>query len=93
MLAANAGEGVLMSRMIRDYVEIGDYASLDSLIERLTEIRDGLPPAAEAELRLRGCDAFGRHLCIGFLRPLTDEEAACEGRYAGASRARLRRAA
>lgn len=82
-----------MSRMVKDYVEIGDHQSLDSLIERLTELRDSLPPAAEAELRIRGDDVFGRHLCVGFLRPLTAEEAACEGRYAHAGRSRLRRAA
>jgi hypothetical protein len=68
--------------MIKDYVEIGDHVSLDRLIERLTELRDGLPEGAEAELRMRGDDVFGRHLCIGFLRPQTPEEAACEGRYA-----------
>jgi hypothetical protein len=80
--------------MIKDYVEIGDHASLDSLIARLTEIRDSLPAAAaEAEVKMRGDDIFGRHLCIGFLRPLTAEEAACEGRYALAGKPRLRRAA
>lgn len=82
-----------MSRMIKDYVEIGDHASLDALIERLTAIRDGLPAGTEAELKLRGDDVFGRHLCVGFLRPLTAEEAACEGRYAGVEHARLKRAA
>lgn len=82
-----------MTRTIKDYVEIGDHASLDSLIERLMEVRDSLPPGADAELRMRGDDVFGRHLCIGFLRPLTTEEAACEGRYANAGKARLKRAA
>ena len=82
-----------MSRMIKDYVEIGDHASLDGLIARLTEIRDNLPPGAEAELRVRGDDIFGRHLCIAFMRPLTADEAACEGRYAGTAKGRLRRAA
>ena len=82
-----------MSRMIKDYVEIGDHASLDDLIARLSEIRDGLTPGAEAELRMRGDDIFGRHLCIAFMRPLTEEEAACEGRYAGTGKPRLRRAA
>jgi hypothetical protein len=81
-----------MSRMIKDYVEIGDHASLDSLIERLTEIRDGLHPSAEAELRMRGDDVFGRQLCISYLRPLTDEEAACEGRYCGKRPPRLKAA-
>jgi hypothetical protein len=79
--------------MIKDYVEIGDHASLDSLIERLTEIRDNLSPDAQAEMKMRGDDIFGRHLCIGYLRPLTAEEAACEGRYAQAGKPRLRRAA
>jgi hypothetical protein len=82
-----------MSRMIKDYVEVGDHASLDDLIARLTEIRDGLSPDAEAELRMRGDDIFGRHLCIGFMRPLMAEEAACEGRYAHAGKPRLRKAA
>jgi hypothetical protein len=80
-----------MSRMIKDYVEIGDHASLDSLIAQLTELRDSLAPSAEAELKMRGDDIFGRHLCIAFMRPLTAEEAACEGRYVG--KPRLRRAA
>jgi hypothetical protein len=78
--------------MIKDYVEIDNHASLDDLIRRLTEIRDGLPVGTEAELKLRGDDVFGRHLCIGFLRPLTADEAACEGRYAE-RKPRLRRAA
>ena len=82
-----------MSRMIKDYVEIGDHASLDSLIGRLTEIRDSLPADAGAEIRMRGDDIFGRHLSVGYLRPLTAEEAACEGRYAQAGKPRLRRVA
>lgn len=82
-----------MTRMIKDYAEIGDHASLDSLIARLTEIRDSLPQGTQAELRVRGDDVFGRHLCVGFLRPLTAEEAACEGRYGRTGKARLRRAA
>ena len=82
-----------MTRMIKDYVQIGDHASLDDLIARLTELRERLVPGAEAELKLRGDDVFGRHMCIAFLRPLTEEEAACEGRYVGAGKARLKRAA
>jgi hypothetical protein len=82
-----------MSRMIKDYVEIGDHASLDGLIARLTDIRDSLPPAADAEIRMRGDDIFGRHLCVGFMRPLTADEAACEGRYAQPGKPRLKRAA
>jgi hypothetical protein len=72
-----------MTRMIKDYVEIGDCSSLDSMIAALIELRDKLPEAAEAELRIRGDETFGRHLSIAFMRPLTAEEAACEGRYLG----------
>jgi hypothetical protein len=79
--------------MIKDFVEVGDHTSLDTLIARLTEIRDALPEAAEAEIKVRGDDTYGRHLCIGFLRPLTEEEAACEGRYAGVRRGSLKAAA
>jgi len=82
-----------MSRMIKDHVEIDDNLPLDGLIARLIEIRDSLPAEAEAELKMRGDDVFGRHLCVSFRRPLTAEEAACEGRYAETKRARLRRAA
>jgi predicted ArsR family transcriptional regulator len=82
-----------MTRMIKDYVEIGDHASLDSLIARLIEVRDSLPAEAETEVKMRGDDIFGRHLCIGFLRPLTAEEAACEGRYSDRAKTRLKRAA
>lgn len=81
-----------MTRLVKDYVEIGDHLPLDALIAKLTELRDSLPPGAEAELKLRGDDIFGRHLCIGFLRPLTEEEAACEGRYVPRKRPRLRAA-
>jgi hypothetical protein len=70
-----------MSRLVRDYVEIGEFTSLDDLIGRLTALRDGLTPEAEAEMIVRGDGAFGKHLAIAFKRPLTPEEAACEGRY------------
>lgn len=73
-----------MSRLVKDYIEIADFTSLDELIERLSELRDGLPAGAEAELRIRGDEVFGRHLSIGYLRPQTAEEAACEARYADA---------
>lgn len=71
-----------MRRLVKDYIEIGDYTSLDALIVRLTELKQSLPDGAEAELRLRGDDVFGRHLSIGYFRPQTDEEADCEARYA-----------
>jgi hypothetical protein len=78
--------------MIKDYVSIGEFTTLDEAIARLCAIRDGLGDEAEAELRIRGDDAYGRHLCVSFLRPLTAEEAACEGRYADHGR-RLKAAA
>jgi hypothetical protein len=79
--------------MIKDYVEIGDFSSLDEAIARLSAVRDSLPPEAEAEIRIRGDEVFGRHLCVAFLRPLNAEEAACEGRYTDVGRRGLQAAA
>ena len=73
-----------MGRRVKDFIEISDYTSLDSLINVLTAIRDSLPEDAEPELKLRGDDVFGRRLTITYLRELTEEEAACEARYTGA---------
>ena len=73
-----------MSRLVKDYIEIADFTSLDVLIERLTALREGLPAGAEAELRIRGDEVFGRHLSIGYLRPQTADEAEVEARYADA---------
>ena len=81
-----------MSRMIKDYIQLDNHLPLDALISRLGEIRDSLPAEAEAELVMRGDDTFGRHLAISFLRPLTAEEAAVEGRY-GSCPVDLRRVA
>lgn len=75
-----------MSRMVKDFIEIKDYTSLDALIENLIEIRDGLPAAAEAEVKMRGDDVFGRRLSIAYMRPQTAEEAECDARYADAYR-------
>jgi len=75
-----------MSRRVKDFIEIGDLTSLDQLIARLIEIRDGLPSGAEAQLKMRGDDVFGRHLSISYMRPQTPEEADCEARYADAIR-------
>ncbi len=68
-------------RIVKDFVDIADYTSLDALIATLVSLRDTLGEDAEAELRLRGDDVFGRTLSVSYMRPLTDEEAACEGRY------------
>ena len=75
-----------MSRLVKDFIEVRDQTSLDALIERLTEIRDSLPEGADPEVKMRGDDVFGRHLCVSFLRPQTAEEAHCEARYADAYR-------
>ena len=73
-----------MGRRVRDFIEISDYTSLDSLINTLVAIRDNLPHEAEPELKLRGDDVFGRRLTITYLRELTSEEAECDARYTGA---------
>jgi hypothetical protein len=75
-----------MSRRIKEYIDIRDHATLDDLIGRLVELREVLPENAEAELRLRGDDVFGRKLSISYLREMTQEEVECEERYADVSR-------
>ncbi|HET7316814.1 MAG TPA: hypothetical protein VFI88_05255 [Sphingomicrobium sp.] len=72
-----------MGRRVKDFIEISDYTSLDSLINTLVAIRDNLPEDAEPELKLRGDDVFGRRLTISYLRELTQEEAECDARYTG----------
>ena len=69
-------------RMVKDFVEIADYSSLDDVIGALVSLRETLGEDAGAELRVLGDDGFGRTLSISLMRPLTDEEAACGGRYA-----------
>jgi hypothetical protein len=73
-----------MTRLIKDYVEIAEHASLDALIAELSALRKSLPEGAEPQLQVRGDAIFGRHISIGFMRPLTAEEAAAEGRYGDA---------
>jgi len=75
-----------MSRRVKEFVDIGDHVSLDELIEKLTEVRDSLPEDAEAELRLRGDDVFGRRITVSYFRGQTEEEAECERRYAKAEK-------
>ena len=65
-----------MSRRVKEFIEISDFASLDRLIEQLVALRESLPAFAEAELRLKGDDVFGRKLTISFMREQSDEEAA-----------------
>ena len=76
-----------MSRRVKEFIEISDFASLDDLIARLEAVRDGLPAFAEAELRMKGDDVFGRKLSISFMREQTGEEADYEERYAEVIRA------
>jgi hypothetical protein len=70
-----------MNRRVKEFVEISDHVSLDDLIHKLTQFRDGLPDDSEAELRLRGDDVFGHRITISYFRAQTDEEAECERRY------------
>ncbi len=75
-----------MSRLVKEFIEIKEFTSLDALIERLVELRDTLPESAEADVKLRGDEVFGRQLCVSYMRPQTGEEADCEVRYADAYR-------
>ena len=75
-----------MSRMVKEFLEVRDCTSLDALIENLIAVRDGLPSPTEAEVKMRGDDIFGRHICVSFYRPQTVEEAECDARYAEAYR-------
>jgi hypothetical protein len=73
-----------MKRRVKEFIEIDDHSSLDALIGKLRELRETLPQDAEAELRLRGDDVFGRKLSISYFRDQTAEEAEVEARYANA---------
>lgn len=75
-----------MSRMVKDFIEVKDYTSLDALIDELKAIRDSIPNPEEAELRMKGDDVFGRRLSISYMRSQTAEEAECDARYADAYR-------
>lgn len=79
-----------MSRKVKEFIEIKDHVSLDALIEKLIEVRDSLPEPAEAEVKMKGDDIFGRLLSISYFRPQTAEEAECDARYAEAWRQRER---
>jgi hypothetical protein len=75
-----------MSRRVKEFIDIGEHISLDELIGKLVEVRDSLPAEAEAELRLRGDDVFGRRITITYFRDQTEEEAELEKRYAEAEK-------
>jgi hypothetical protein len=76
-----------VSRRVKEFIDIGDFSSLDDLIARLEAVRDSLPDFAEAELRMKGDDIFGRKLSISFMRDQTNEEAEYDARYAEVIRA------
>lgn len=75
-----------MSKLVKDFLEIKDQGTLDALIERLVQVRDSVPQGGDAQVKMRGDDVFGRHLCVSFMRPQTAEEAECDARYAEAYR-------
>ena len=60
-----------MPRQVKDFIEISDYTSLESLIGYLKTIRDNLPEGHDAELKIRGDDVFGRRLTITYFRDQT----------------------
>jgi uncharacterized protein with von Willebrand factor type A (vWA) domain len=70
-----------VARRVKDYIEISEFTSLDRLIAYLQTIRDTLPPDAEAEMKVRGDETFGRRLTISYFRELSAEEEECEARY------------
>jgi hypothetical protein len=72
----------IVPRRVKDFIEISDYTSLDDLVRYLQSIRDNLPEGAEAELKIRGDDIFGRRLTITYFRDQTPEEAELEAKYA-----------
>jgi hypothetical protein len=75
-----------MSKFVKEFIEVKDFTTLDELIARLEELRGQMPASAEAEVKLRGDDVFGRQLCVSYLRRQSAEEEECEARYATAYR-------
>ena len=74
-----------MPRRVKDFIEISDYTSLDTLIRYLETIRDNLPKDHEAALQIRGDDVFGRQLTITYFREQTPEEVELEERYSASN--------
>ena len=70
-----------MTRRVKEYVEIADCRSLDGLIATLVSLRDRLPDDADAEMKLRGDDVFGRTLTISYFREQTAAEVERDARY------------
>jgi hypothetical protein len=76
------GSRLKVPRRVKDFIEISDYTSLETLIRYLETVRDNLPENHEAQLQIRGDDVFGRRLTITYFREQTPEEAEIEARYA-----------
>lgn len=63
--------------MVREYIEIQPPHSLETLIERLAEVKRSIPTDARPEqVSLRGDDVFGRHILVTYLRPERPDELA-----------------
>lgn len=61
--------------MVREFVEISGFSSIDALIAQLDQVRNSIPRGSSTEqVRLRGDDNFGRHILVTYLRPETPEE-------------------
>lgn len=75
-----------MSKFVKEFIEVKDFTTLDELIGALEALRDQLPDSSEAQVRLRGDDVFGRHLCVSYQRAQTEAEASLDARYADAYR-------
>jgi len=78
-------------RRDKEIIEIGECASLASVIDRLQTFRSGLAEDSQAEVKIGGDDYFGWRITITFFRELTPEEAALEARYTLPSFGRGRR--
>jgi hypothetical protein len=76
-----------VSRRVKEFIEISDFASLDALIVQLEAVRESLPAFAEPELRMKGDDVFGRKLTISYMREQSGDEAGYDERYADVIRA------
>lgn len=74
-----------MPRRVKDFIDISEFTSLDTLIRYLETIRDNLPGDCEAQIRIRGDDIFGKRLTVTYLREQTAEEVELEARYADAA--------
>ena len=74
-----------MPRRVKDYIDISEFTSLDTLIRYLETIRDNLPAECGAELKIRGDEIFGKRLTITYFRELSPEEIELEARYANRS--------